>query len=163
MTPLIVPADPREGLSRHHQLLAFVSLLETNKPYLVNCVRVPALQVSARLFAPLLFLPVPSGSPSSPQTVGVLLFQALLLFSRSLDTSADCARLVADGWLEITVPDADSALRLLSTALQLRSAWEKLLHQLLEGRGGEPGRRPSSRDVSVLTRGLLDFLQTEVT
>ncbi|KAF1560821.1 putative ATP-dependent RNA helicase DHX34, partial [Eudyptes schlegeli] len=136
--------DPREGLSRHHQLLAFVSLLETNKPYLVNCVRVPALQASARLFAPLLFLP------------------ALLLFSRSLDTSADCARLVADGWLEITVPDADSALRLLSAALQLRSAWEKLLHQLLEGRGEEPGRRPSSRDVSVLTRGLLDFLQTEV-
>lgn len=27
-----------------HQLLAFVSLLETNKPYLVNCVRIPALQ-----------------------------------------------------------------------------------------------------------------------
>ncbi|NXF55985.1 DHX34 helicase, partial [Oceanites oceanicus] len=123
--------DPKEGLSCHHQLLAFVSLLETNKPYLVNCVRVPALQ-------------------------------ALLLFSRSLDSSADCARLVADGWLEITIPDADSALRLLSMALQLRSAWEKLLHQLLEGRGEESGRRPSSRDVSVLTRGLLEFLQTEV-
>ncbi|NWQ90774.1 DHX34 helicase, partial [Burhinus bistriatus] len=123
--------DPTEGLSRHHQLLAFVSLLETNKPYLVNCVRVPALQ-------------------------------ALLLFSRSLDTSADCARLVADGWLELTVPDADSALRLLSTALQLRSAWEKLLHQLLEGRGEDSGRRPSSRDVSVLSRGLLEFLQMEV-
>uniref|UniRef100_A0A663EZP4 DHX34-like C2H2-type zinc finger domain-containing protein n=1 Tax=Aquila chrysaetos chrysaetos TaxID=223781 RepID=A0A663EZP4_AQUCH len=86
-------------MSRHHQLLAFVSLLETNKPYLVNCVWVPALQ-------------------------------ALLLFSRLLDTSTDCAWLVVDGWLEITVPDADSALRLLSTALQLRSAWEKLLHQL---------------------------------
>ncbi|NXX07032.1 DHX34 helicase, partial [Larus smithsonianus] len=123
--------DPAEGLSHRHQLLAFVSLLETNKPYLVNCVRVPALQ-------------------------------ALLLFSRSLDTSADCARLVADGWLEVTVPDADSALRLLSTALQLRSAWEKLLHQLLEGRGEESSLRPSSRDVSALTRGLLDFLQMKV-
>ncbi|NXG84152.1 DHX34 helicase, partial [Stercorarius parasiticus] len=123
--------DPMEGLSHHHQLLAFVSLLETNKPYLVNCIRVPALQ-------------------------------ALLLFSRSLDTSADCARLVADGWLEVTVPDADSALRLLSTALQLRSAWEKLLHQLLEGRGEESSRRPSSRDVSALTRGLLDFLRMKV-
>ncbi|NXE15777.1 DHX34 helicase, partial [Lophotis ruficrista] len=123
--------DPKEGLSCHHQLLAFVSLLETNKPYLVNCVRVPALQ-------------------------------ALLLFSRSLDTSADCARLVADGWLELTVPDADSALRLLSAALQLRSAWEKLLHQLLEGRGEESSRRPSSRDVSVLAQGLLGFLRMEV-
>ncbi|NXJ72212.1 DHX34 helicase, partial [Rostratula benghalensis] len=123
--------EPTEGLSCHHQLLAFVSLLETNKPYLVNCVRVPALQ-------------------------------ALLLFSRSLDTSGDCARLVADGWLEVTIPDADSALRLLSTALQLRSSWEKLLHQLLEGRGHEQGHQPSPRDVSLLTRGLLDFLQMEV-
>uniref|UniRef100_A0A8D0KUJ1 DHX34-like C2H2-type zinc finger domain-containing protein n=1 Tax=Strix occidentalis caurina TaxID=311401 RepID=A0A8D0KUJ1_STROC len=120
-------------MSHHHQLLAFVSLLETNKPYLVNCVRVPALQ-------------------------------ALLLFSRSLDTSADCARLVADGWLEVTVPDADLALRLLSAALQLRSAWEKLLHQLLEYRGEEPGHhRPSPRDVAALTRGLLEFLRTEGT
>lgn len=32
-------------MSCKHQLLAFVSLLETNKPYLVNCVRIPALQV----------------------------------------------------------------------------------------------------------------------
>ncbi|XP_074021274.1 probable ATP-dependent RNA helicase DHX34 [Numenius arquata] len=123
--------EPIEGLSCHHQLLAFVSLLETNKPYLVNCVRVPALQ-------------------------------ALLLFSRSLDTSGDCTRLVADGWLEVTIPDADSALRLLSMALQLRSSWEKLLHQLLEGRGEEPGHQPSPRDMSLLTRGLLDFLQMEV-
>ncbi|XP_075771209.1 putative ATP-dependent RNA helicase DHX34 isoform X2 [Pelodiscus sinensis] len=33
-----------DGLSSRHQLLAFVSLLETNKPYLVNCLRAPALQ-----------------------------------------------------------------------------------------------------------------------
>lgn len=33
-------------MSSKHQLLTFVSLLETNKLYLVNCVRVPALQVS---------------------------------------------------------------------------------------------------------------------
>ncbi|NXI67317.1 DHX34 helicase, partial [Anseranas semipalmata] len=115
-----------DGLSRHHQLLAFVSLLETTKPYLVNCIRVPALQ-------------------------------ALLLFSRSLDTSADCARLVADGWLELTLPDADTALRLLSAALQLRAAWEKLLDQQLDARGGEP----SSRDISALKRGLLEFLRME--
>uniref|UniRef100_H3DFT7 DEAH (Asp-Glu-Ala-His) box polypeptide 34 n=1 Tax=Tetraodon nigroviridis TaxID=99883 RepID=H3DFT7_TETNG len=30
--------------SSRHQLLAFVTLLETNRPYLTNCVRVPALQ-----------------------------------------------------------------------------------------------------------------------
>ncbi|XP_041035590.1 probable ATP-dependent RNA helicase DHX34 isoform X1 [Carcharodon carcharias] len=35
------PDDPQ---SSQQQLLAFVSLLETSKPYLLNCVRVPALQ-----------------------------------------------------------------------------------------------------------------------
>ncbi|XP_070982938.1 probable ATP-dependent RNA helicase DHX34 isoform X3 [Oncorhynchus clarkii lewisi] len=37
---------PDKGESSKHQLLAFVTLLETNKPYVSNCVRVPALQVS---------------------------------------------------------------------------------------------------------------------
>ncbi|KAM4825225.1 putative ATP-dependent RNA helicase DHX34 isoform 2-T4 [Thomomys bottae] len=36
--------DARDRMNHSHQLLAFVSLLETNKPYLVNCVRIPALQ-----------------------------------------------------------------------------------------------------------------------
>ncbi|XP_068520702.1 probable ATP-dependent RNA helicase DHX34 [Anas acuta] len=115
-----------DGLSRHHQLLAFVSLLETTKPYLVNCLRVPALQ-------------------------------ALLLFSRSLDTNGDCTRLVADGWLELTVPDAAAALRFLAAALQLRTSWEKLLDQQLDPGGEEP----SSRDLSALKRGLLEFLEME--
>ncbi|XP_061215429.1 probable ATP-dependent RNA helicase DHX34 [Neopsephotus bourkii] len=123
--------DPNEGLSHHHQLLAFVSLLETTKPYLVNCMRVPALQ-------------------------------ALLLFSQSLDTSADCTRLVADAWLEVSIPNRDQAVRLLSRALQLRSAWEKLLHQLLEHRDEELGPRPRGQDVSLLSQGLLDFLQEKV-
>ncbi|XP_013871340.1 putative ATP-dependent RNA helicase DHX34 [Austrofundulus limnaeus] len=38
-------AGPDGRGSSKHQLLAFVTLLETNKPYLSNCVRVPALQV----------------------------------------------------------------------------------------------------------------------
>lgn len=37
--------DDKDKMSSKHQLLTFVSLLETNKPYLVNCVRIPALQV----------------------------------------------------------------------------------------------------------------------
>ncbi|XP_071372596.1 probable ATP-dependent RNA helicase DHX34 [Centroberyx affinis] len=39
-----LPAAPERRDSSRHQLLAFVTLLETNKPYLSNCVRVPALQ-----------------------------------------------------------------------------------------------------------------------
>jgi len=45
---LCLPAAPDRRDSSKHQLLAFVTLLETNKPYLSNCVRVPALQVSTR-------------------------------------------------------------------------------------------------------------------
>lgn len=40
------PKEPDKRDSTKHQLLAYVTLLETNKPYLSNCVRVPALQVS---------------------------------------------------------------------------------------------------------------------
>ncbi|KAG8515275.1 putative ATP-dependent RNA helicase DHX34, partial [Galemys pyrenaicus] len=36
--------EDKDKMSSKHQLLTFVSLLETNKPYLVNCVRIPALQ-----------------------------------------------------------------------------------------------------------------------
>uniref|UniRef100_A0A8C8VQS8 DExH-box helicase 34 n=1 Tax=Pelusios castaneus TaxID=367368 RepID=A0A8C8VQS8_9SAUR len=123
--------DSQEGLSSRHQLLAFVSLLETNKPYLVNCLRVPALQ-------------------------------ALLLFSRALDTNADCTRLVADSWLELGVPDSEAALRLLASAIQLRAAWEGLLNQQLEGRCGESQRALDPREVATLRQGLLEFLEHEV-
>lgn len=48
LCPRFLPAGPDRQDSSRHQLLAFVTLLETNKPYLSNCVRVPALQVSIR-------------------------------------------------------------------------------------------------------------------
>ncbi|XP_077174696.1 putative ATP-dependent RNA helicase DHX34 isoform X2 [Paroedura picta] len=127
-----------DGLSSHHQVLAFVSLLETNKPYLVNCLRLPALQ-------------------------------ALLLLARALDTNADCTCIVADAWLELQVPVAETALRLLSTALRLRASWEQILEQQLAGRRGHRDqvegaaeRQPGARPVGQLTRELLAFLQTEV-
>ncbi|XP_071098755.1 probable ATP-dependent RNA helicase DHX34 [Haliotis cracherodii] len=38
------PSELRGRLSSKHEVLAFVSILETNKPYLINTMRVPALQ-----------------------------------------------------------------------------------------------------------------------
>ncbi|XP_062995802.1 probable ATP-dependent RNA helicase DHX34 [Elgaria multicarinata webbii] len=131
------PGGHKEGLSSRHQILAFVSLLETNKPYLVNCLRLPALQ-------------------------------ALLLLARSLDTNADCTRVVADSWLELQIPVAEAALRMLRTALQLRASWEKVLDQQLESRAGcgreteVEEQRPSAREVRQLTQQLLKFLEAEV-
>lgn len=54
--PLCFAGAP-EGLSSSHQILAFVSLLETNKPYLVGCLRLPALQVRTGPWVPPILLP----------------------------------------------------------------------------------------------------------
>ncbi|KAM9390572.1 putative ATP-dependent RNA helicase DHX34, partial [Salvelinus alpinus] len=137
---------PDKGESSKHQLLAFVTLLETNKPYVSNCVRVPALQ-------------------------------ALLLVANSLDSNADCTRLVVDGWLEVGLT-GEGALKVLSTSLTLRADWERLLLAQLgqgtlgagagsrakAGRGeglGVPG--VSRKDLEKLSEGLVRFLlYTEV-
>ncbi|XP_031651605.1 putative ATP-dependent RNA helicase DHX34 [Oncorhynchus kisutch] len=137
---------PDKGESSKHQLLAFVTLLETNKPYVSNCVRVPALQ-------------------------------ALLLVANSLDSNADCTRLVVDGWLEVGLT-GEGALKVLSTSLTLRADWERLLLAQLgqgtlgagagsrakAGRGeglGVPGL--SRKDLEKLSEGLVRFLlYTEV-
>ncbi|XP_023142712.1 probable ATP-dependent RNA helicase DHX34 [Amphiprion ocellaris] len=116
--------------SSKHQLLAFVTLLETNKPYLSNCVRVPALQ-------------------------------ALLLVANSVDTNADCTRLVVDGWLEVELREAEEALKVLSTALSLRAEWERLLLAQL---GQSSAQGVSRRVMEKLSEGLVRFLlYTEVT
>uniref|UniRef100_A0A3P8T2J2 DEAH (Asp-Glu-Ala-His) box polypeptide 34 n=1 Tax=Amphiprion percula TaxID=161767 RepID=A0A3P8T2J2_AMPPE len=107
--------------SSKHQLLAFVTLLETNKPYLSNCVRVPALQ-------------------------------ALLLVANSVDTNADCTRLVVDGWLEVELREAEEALKVLSTALSLRAEWERLLLAQL---GQSSAQGVSRRVMEKLSEGLV--------
>ncbi|XP_072551795.1 probable ATP-dependent RNA helicase DHX34 [Salminus brasiliensis] len=129
-----------KGESNRHQLLAFVTLLETNKPYVSNCVRVPALQ-------------------------------ALLLVANTVDSNADCTRLVVDGWLELSVSDGEAALRALSSALTLRAEWERLLQAQLGHAGpgstaglGLSGPKPARRELEKLAEGLVRFLvYTEVT
>ncbi|XP_018520968.1 LOW QUALITY PROTEIN: probable ATP-dependent RNA helicase DHX34 [Lates calcarifer] len=137
---LHVPEDdsremgPDRQDSSRHQLLAFVTLLETNKPYLSNCVRVPALQ-------------------------------ALLLVANSVDSNADCTRLVVDGWLELELREPEEALKVLSTALTLRAEWERLLlAQLGQSTvGGPAGQGVSRRVMEKLSDGLVRFvLYTEV-
>ncbi|XP_019944175.2 probable ATP-dependent RNA helicase DHX34 [Paralichthys olivaceus] len=136
---LHVPEDEnREGpdhkASSRHQLLAFVTLLETNKPYLSNCSRVPALQ-------------------------------ALLLVANSVDSNADCTRLVVDGWLEVELREPEEALKVLSTALTLRAEWERLLLAQLGQNTveGAAGQGVSRRVMEKLSEGLVRFLlYTEV-
>ncbi|XP_071979150.1 probable ATP-dependent RNA helicase DHX34 isoform X1 [Engystomops pustulosus] len=131
------PSDSRnKGRSSKHQLVSFVSLLETNKPYLVNCVRLPALQ-------------------------------GLLLLARSLDTNADCCRIVCDGWIELNVEDPEGALHLISEAVRVRLAWEKVLRSRLENTSSrrdpdEDDTRRRRREIDELGRRLVDFVRSEV-
>ncbi|KAF3693268.1 putative ATP-dependent RNA helicase DHX34 [Channa argus] len=138
---LHVPEDDNSEMgpdrkdSSRHQLLAFVTLLETNKPYLSNCVRVPALQ-------------------------------ALLLVANSVDSNADCTRLIVDGWLELELREPEEALKVLSKALTLRAELERLLHvQLQQSKLGEAAvQGMSRRSIEKLGEGLVRFLlYTEVT
>ncbi|KAK5905068.1 hypothetical protein CesoFtcFv8_006573 [Champsocephalus esox] len=124
---------PERRDSSRHQLLAFVTLLETNKPYLSNCVRVPALQ-------------------------------ALLLVANSVDSNADCTRLVVDGWLELELREAGEALKVLSTALTLRGEWERLLLAQLAQSTMGPEEGVSRKVLEKLSEGLVRFLlYTEIT
>ncbi|KAM4696608.1 putative ATP-dependent RNA helicase DHX34 [Rhinophrynus dorsalis] len=131
------PKDTKKrGQSSKHQIVGFVSLLETNKPYLVNCVRLPALQ-------------------------------GLLLLARSLDTSADCCRIVCDGWMEVNIEDPEATLRLISEAVRLRLAWEKLLRSRLEktfsrDQREEDDARRRRREIDSLSQSLVDYVRPKV-
>ncbi|MEQ2190542.1 hypothetical protein XENOCAPTIV_030109 [Xenoophorus captivus] len=92
-------------------------------------------------------------------------YQALLLVASSVDTNADCTRLVVDGWLELELKEPEEALRVLSTAISLRSEWERLLKaQLGQSSLREPsGQGVSRRDMEKLSDSLFRFLlYTEV-
>ncbi|XP_076818876.1 putative ATP-dependent RNA helicase DHX34 [Clavelina lepadiformis] len=133
----------KEGQSGHrgllghrHQLLTYVSLLETTKPYLVNTMRVPALQT-------------------------------LLLFAQSLDTNADCRRIVADGWIEINLVDANAAQSIIASMLQLRNAWDQLLKLRLEATKNESHEgftlvRKSKKLQHFLSKKLAEFLDSRL-
>lgn len=99
--------------------------------------------------------------------------QALLLVARSVDSNADCTRLVVDGWLELSLRDADAALRSISSALTLRSDWERLLQAQLRNSQSNPApghahaadSAPalSRKELAKLSEGLVRFLlYTEV-
>lgn len=110
--------------------------------------------------------------PAPPATACPLplLFQSLLLFSRSLDTNGDCCRLVADGWLELQLVDSESAVRLLAASLRLRAHWESALDQQLahqarwrlEDKDDEETAPVNRKEVAALSRELLQFTASKV-
>ncbi|XP_078668798.1 putative ATP-dependent RNA helicase DHX34 [Branchiostoma floridae x Branchiostoma belcheri] len=132
-------AQPKGQVSSKHQLLAYTSLLETNKPYLVNTMRVPALQT-------------------------------LMLYAHCLDTNQDCTRIVSDHWLELTFPESEAAQLLLSSVIQLRATWAKLLGLRLQESTKRNKDDDDEDDTSrkarklekVLAHKLTEFLSSDV-
>ena len=134
--------------STKHQLLVYMSLLETNKPYVVNSVRMPALQT-------------------------LLLFSARietnLDFSRLVFDSWIEVRFGG--------PDPYEGLNQLSKAFVLRQVWQELLTMRLEDSlkddaDGEGADEDASGDAeakrcreqeleTVLSGGLVEFIHSE--
>uniref|UniRef100_A0A8C6R0H2 Probable ATP-dependent RNA helicase DHX34 n=1 Tax=Nannospalax galili TaxID=1026970 RepID=A0A8C6R0H2_NANGA len=131
--------DDKDKMSCKHQLLAFVSLLETNKPYLVNCVRIPALQ-SLLLFSRSL-----DTNGDCSRLVADSWLELQLLDSES------AVRLLA------------TSLRLRA---QWESALDRqLAHQAQRQRLEEEGEESpavSHQEVAALSRELLQFMAAKV-
>jgi hypothetical protein len=112
-----------------HELMSYVSLLETRKPYIMTVMRVPALQT-------------------------------LLLFGRTVDSNADCTRLVVDDWVELGIPDAEHAQKLISSVIHLRSTWDILLKRKIER------SQETEEDIEyleyILSTKLSEFLDSNV-
>ncbi|CAL1528445.1 unnamed protein product [Lymnaea stagnalis] len=131
------PSELKGLQSSKHELLSYVSLLETNnKPYLVNTMRVPALQT-------------------------------VTLFSNSIDTNADCTRLICDGWLELKFSTAEIAEMVVSSIIQLRSTWHSLLQVRLkdtfEGIDEERRVSPRARQLErMLASKLTEYLNSDI-
>ncbi|KAM6223638.1 putative ATP-dependent RNA helicase DHX34 [Rhynchocyon petersi] len=127
----------KDKMSSKHQLLTFVSLLETNKPYLVNCVRVPALQ-SLLLFSRSLDT---NGDCSRLVADGWLELQ--------LTDSASAVRLLA------------AALRLRAL---WESALDQQLTHCTRKRLEEEDESPTvdHKEVAALSRDLLQFTASKV-
>ena len=130
-------SDDKPRTSRHtsddcrndHELMSYVSLLETRKPYIMDVMRVPA-------------------------------FQTLLLFGRTVDSNADCTRLVVDDWVELGIPDAELAQKLVSSVVHLRTTWDMLLKRKIER------SRETEEDMEyleyILSTKLSEFLDSNV-
>lgn len=111
-------------LSSRHQLLCYLSLLETTKPYLMNTMRLPAAQ-TLLLFA---------HSIDTNST-----FSRYVLLDRNERHPDDNFyltfdnRMVCDSWLCLDFPLHESGQALILKASNLRRKWNKLLANKLDG------------------------------
>lgn len=85
--------------------------------------------------------------------------------ANTIDSNADCTRLVVDGWIELELRNPEEALKVLSSALTLRADWERLLLAQLEHNTsrGEAAQGVSCKTREKLSERLVRYmLYTEV-
>ena len=136
----------KQQFSNKHQLLVYVTLLETNKVILIFSITLSYhFDVHLILVSDIYhFLRRESFffNVNFKKTDCLFLFdklyvvnamrmpaaQTLLLFSPSMDTNSNFSRIVCDSWIELQFPDAAAAQSLLLKACQLRQRHLQSFH-----------------------------------
>ncbi|OZJ05398.1 hypothetical protein BZG36_01988 [Bifiguratus adelaidae] len=121
--------------SLHHELICYLQLLETNKPYLLNLTRVPGDVTLSNVDCPNHYL--------SLSFAGV---HMLLLLARNIDTNADCSVLVIDNFYIVKFRTAPVSQHVLLLMHELR----QFLKNSIEARIGRDGLQ-SSTSASVVS------------
>ncbi|KAI9273017.1 P-loop containing nucleoside triphosphate hydrolase protein [Phascolomyces articulosus] len=101
-----------------HQLLCYLQLLETNKPYLLGITRVPGIHT-------------------------------LLLFSKTIDTNADCSVLVFDAYYMAKFKTTPVAEHVLYLAYKLRLTWLYLLNKRISRGLGEQVSENETEEIII--------------
>ncbi|KAI9091260.1 P-loop containing nucleoside triphosphate hydrolase protein [Phlyctochytrium arcticum] len=117
--------DGEETLATLHarthvkEILCYLELLETTKPYLMNVVRVPAL-AGCLLF----------GNNSKYHTCAPGIERFVIW--TSVDVSPDLLHIIVDEWLHISFGNKETAQKVLVISNYLRVSWDAIIRQKLE-------------------------------
>lgn len=153
------PSNPNKREERGlltRELLVYVSLLETNKAYIINPMKVHALQT--------LFL-LSNTIDTNSDFTRIVFDEWIELSFKTLDDGEGGA---GDSSLSITTTTRSRGEELVSSVVQLRKSWDDLLHQklLLQDCEDEREMKKKRRKIEVLETdvsfALAGFIDTRV-
>ena len=113
------------------EVLCYLQLLETSKPFLMNLARMPALQTCLLFGRSSTVPPAFAGSVRAVLTSGRTSAARVRPPTRTVDTDTATTRIVVDNWLTFQFEDANVAGQQLAIADQFRGRWKRMVNRRL--------------------------------